>query len=50
VPDTRTHAHGGTLQVLALLRTPRLLRLGKMTRFYERLKNANVIRMVPSCC
>jgi hypothetical protein len=43
---TRTRTPRAPPQVLALLRTPRLLRLGKVARLYERLKNANVIRMV----
>mmetsp|Transcript_24891 Transcript_24891/g.69399 ORF Transcript_24891/g.69399 Transcript_24891/m.69399 type:complete len:684 (+) Transcript_24891:286-2337(+) len=32
--------------LLAFLKTPRLLRLGRLLRFFERMKNANVFRIV----
>jgi hypothetical protein len=34
------------ITLLAFLKTPRLLRLGRVLRFFERMKNANVFRIV----
>ncbi|GMH39832.1 hypothetical protein BSKO_07736 [Bryopsis sp. KO-2023] len=36
----------GHLTLLAFLKTPRLLRLGRLMRFFDRMKNANVFRIV----
>ncbi|CAD7696775.1 unnamed protein product [Ostreobium quekettii] len=37
---------GSSLTLLAFLKTPRLLRLGRLLRFLDRLKNANYFKMV----
>ena len=34
------------LNALGLLRTPRLLRLGRLLRYFDRMKGANIVRMV----
>ncbi|KAK9824343.1 hypothetical protein WJX72_009567 [[Myrmecia] bisecta] len=36
----------GHLKLLAFLKTPRLLRLGRLMRIFERMRNANVIRIL----
>lgn len=37
---------GSNITLLAFLKTPRLLRLGRLLRFFERMKNANIFRIV----
>ncbi len=41
-----TNISSNGLIALGLLRTPRLLRLGRLLRYFDRMKGANIVRMV----